>query len=361
MRKSLCPLLLISVVFLPALFASVGDGRAGDMMAKPGTDKVVLKSYTVSLKGYQQTVTVNATEKKLFDFLSRPNNLTYPNMNFKEARPALGHDEFGPGGSIPYVYKMVVAFPTRMIVLKLDQQKVWQIQYDNPDYKLWRWELEPVSDGVRATFKTTYEVPDWAELAYLALNPKYWDKSSDRMLAELQARFDPSEDPDKLVAKGIRGEGYQSVIQVYEASVWIDARPKEVERAIADPNALSPLLGQDRGGCLSRTLPQDRVLYCLATMDHEGQAITIENFGIDHSHGLKLRYRFYQIALDLVGKLEIVCRPQRRGTRLVLTWKWEMPDSLAPGSVERAIFIARLPERIQEAASRIKQKAESDP
>jgi hypothetical protein len=331
------------------------------MTAQPGSDEVVLKSYTVSLQGYQQTVTVNATEKELFDFLSKPNNLTYPNMNFKEARPALGHDEFGPGGSFPYVFTMVVVIPARMIVLKLDQQNVWQNQFDMRYYELWRWELEPVSDGVRATFTTTYEIPDWVELPYSVLTPEYWYRSSDRMLAELQARFDPSEDPDKLLAKGIRGEGYQSVLQAHEASVWIEARPKVVERAIADPNALSPLLGQDQGGCLSRTLPRDRVLYCVATMDHEGQPLTIENFGIDHSRGLKRRHRFYQVALDLVGKLEIVCRPQGRGTRLVLNWKWEMPDSLAPGSIERAIFIAGLPERIQEAASRIKQEAESGP
>ena len=89
MRKSLYPLLLISAVLLTALLVSGGDGRAKDVTAEPGLGEVVFESYTVPLQGYQQTVTVNATEEELFDFLSKPNNLIYPHMHFREARPAM--------------------------------------------------------------------------------------------------------------------------------------------------------------------------------------------------------------------------------------------------------------------------------
>jgi len=73
-----------------------------------------------------------------------------------------------------------------------------------------------------------------------------WNNSYDLMLADLQTRFDPSLNAQKLVANGLRGEAYETVLQIQEAAVYIEASPQKVESWLTNRPSRLPFFGRGR-------------------------------------------------------------------------------------------------------------------
>lgn len=361
--KTSLKLLSGPVACLLVLLSLPGCQAIRKMATRPAPEEVTINSYTLLLEGYQETVTVSATAEELHDFLTGSNELVYRDIEFERIVPALGEDEVGLGTSIHYVYRRGLVVPARMIMIKVEGNELWYIPYDHPNFNFQRWRFEQAADGIRLTWESMAEVTDnlWTWFIDQVLTREYWYESQDMMMAQIQAHFDPAEDVEKLLSHGLRGEAYKIAMQVHETSVWIDAPPDKVGQSLNDPAVMSPVLGESENDCLSRTPPEDRTLYCPAMIGYQDRLTAIDNFGTDHSSEKERRRRYHQVALDMIGQLEIVYVPERKGTRLNAIWKWEIPETATPESMEQTIFIADAPEKLYEAAGRIKAGAESPP
>jgi hypothetical protein len=348
------------VICLAALMVVSGCEAAKNR--KAASEEVSINSYTTLLSGYRQTVTVKASVEELLIYISQPGSVAVQDVEFGESFPAAGEEAFGPGMSFLFTFRMGVVVPGRMIAIKLDLDGMWWAQ-DHTRFSLQQWDFAPAEDGIRVTFKTLDDVPDawWVPLIEMMLEREYWYENSDLLLAGIQAHFDPSLDAQELVSYGIRGEAYQTLLQVHETSIWVRTPPEEVGRYLASPVHLAPLVGESKDGCLSRDLPDDRVLYCIAEAESAGHSLTIENFGIAHVEDKKLVRRIYQVALGLVGYVEVTLKPEMSGTRIIIELNWEMPDSMSPDGMEQALFLATLPRRLQDTASGLKTRLAATP
>lgn len=355
-----------------------GGGPLGADAVEGGLEA---KSYTIMLEGYKETVTVNATHEELAEYITSSEAVMLRDFLIGPTYPAQGETEMGAGGSFLFRYQLVVLIPGREIFIKRDDKSVYMIR-DFPVRNQQKWEFEPASDGTGLTFKQSTEMLDawWIKMLEPLAPPRYWKEMSDRMLAEIQAHFDPSEDPRELTKHGFRGEDYETVMQAHEVSTWMPASLEDVHDYLNHPEKPYLQVGKSGDDCLTRPLPLDRALRCTTTIEQGGREIAIDSFGIDHVCGdyggnscLKLDMTvkdkvtkkgiifrsYYQVVLDLVGYLEIKIEPEKGGTRLNLKWNWEMPVAGSPHALDQMLFLAEIPKRAEQTVIEIKEGVES--
>jgi hypothetical protein len=368
---------------LPLLLTAVlGFLSNRDVMGAASVeDGLEVNSYTLPLRGNKIVVTVNATPAELSKFISGGSTIVFRDGEMGPSVPAEGDEEVGPGGSFPFLYKKVVVIPGRFIFVRLDESSVYMMR-DYPVRNLSKWDLSPIPDGSQMTFCHYQEMEEiwWAPLVKPFVPPEYWYRSQDIMLAEIQAHFDPSEDPEELLKFGNRGELFSSVLQVNEVSTLLPASPQEVQHYLNHPDRPYLQVGEAADDCLTRPLPLDRTMRCTTTLEQGGREIVVNTFGIDHVCGkyvtnmcMKLdmttrttpsrKGRFlrtyYQVAMGMVGYLEMMVEPEGEDTRLTVTWKWEMPEAVSFDAIDQMLFLSAVPEMTKQTVLEIKKGVES--
>jgi hypothetical protein len=242
--KALSRHVTVLVLICLSTLAAPGCEKVKKLFIKPAPEGMTRRSYTIPLNGYEDTVDIKASLPEVMRYVSDPAHFVVkigdsPARLWEGDRPELGT-------SFPASTRFFgLEFKGRAIVVKSEERRIWMV-LDNPyAFLAVRFNLDPIKSGTRLSFKGDYELPGEGEAMGKAVDFKLIAdrviRNFDLTLARLQAKFDPSLDPEKLVAKGPRGEGYQTLLQVYETEVWVDAPPAKVEKWVIAPERMPVL------------------------------------------------------------------------------------------------------------------------
>jgi len=357
------------------LFFSFGCQKIKDILVKSPPEGVVKESYSIRAMGYQQSVTVKASPKDVYELIGDMNNPILPEYKMEETKT--GQAKWDPNvlGSSFFVTinQMGLEIPGRIIVIKTDKQKMWWV-FDNPlIFTVQRWEFKPVREGTRLNFKLDYEILEEGVLGQLIKLTEFsglmegMRKDLDLTLANIQAHFDPTLDPEELVALGLRGEDYETFLQAHKARTWVDAEPEKVTEWMfynrehlesffpgkIDEDHVESFLG-------FLNMSGEGVIYCPSTYQFGGLKFNVDLFTTVKQQGRETIYRMYTVIIgDMTGYIQLEVSPEAGGSRVMATIVTEMPGSASPRMMDTMFVTKRISEPLEQAVLSIKRGVEN--
>ncbi len=344
------------------------------LVSEPPPQGVIQESYTMRFTGYKRTATVKASMEELTEYISDPRNLGIKMLQSEKQDRPIGSLLSSPvpaGTSLPLKLKVMgLNIKAHNILVKSDMDNRWMV-IDNPYvFVIVRLALRPGNKRTRITIIAEYEIPERGVLAQLGKVVDFEKvateslKEMDQALTRVQAHFDPDMDPDEVLALGLQGESYQTLFQVYESRVWVDASPREVEEWLARPEN-TPLLLQ---GLRAKSADQDyltifhqtpvgEVIYFPAVMEGPLK-VELDTFNVKESADKITNERLYWTGPGIVGMMLRELQPEAGGTGI--RWKFisEMPGPMSPAAMDLMFTLAQVPKRMQEMMMQIKTGVE---
>ena len=368
--------LALGAILGSLVFFSTGCQKISKMLVKPPAEGVTHRSYSVLFSGYEQTVTVHAAPEELLAFLSDPHN--WLNISGTEAaRPMTKaqtlEEQMQPGNTFPLnVKKMGIEISGRMILVKATPKELWFI-WDNPQMmQVQRWRFEPAKEETRLTINLMTEAPK-SVLTKVVEETGITGvvcREIDYMLASIQAHFNPSLNPEELVAKGLRGEFYETLWQVHEVGIWIAPTPEDMIRKLLGSDTLiavsTAIQVEGIGECLYE--PENRrrwdnpedgePVYCPASVKLAGFEWKVDSFISLNPQAAQHLLTAYGVVANIVFRLELAGQPDKGGTRVRLIFAVEPPGATTSKLMEVFISISSLPQWMEKALIELKEKAE---
>jgi carbon monoxide dehydrogenase subunit G len=353
-------------LLVATLFTCFGCQKIRKLLFKPPPEGVVQESHTIRLSGYEQTVTVKASPEAVSEFITDLENLVLPGYRTEEVTEFLAEGEvLGVGSSFPAsINQMGVEISGQMIVIKREDVSMWWV-FDNPQlFTVQRWSFKPVKEGTRLTFKVDYEIPaHLQQLVELTGIIEGLMKDIDLMLARIQAHFDPGLDAEELVAMGLRGEVYESLLQSNQAGVWIDASPGEVWDWASDAEnagmVLKELRMDDEDFYRILRAPSDTVVHAPAFLQAGALKIPVDAFVVHNRKSDMFNLRLYYVGSINMGIIEIKATAEGGGTSATASLTFEVPSSAYPNSIEVMVQAAGIPGLLRGRALLIKSEVEN--
>ncbi|OGP60569.1 MAG: hypothetical protein A2V67_15290 [Deltaproteobacteria bacterium RBG_13_61_14] len=327
-------------------------------------------AYTVRLRGYVQTVTVKADPAAVRAYISNPANVAIPGLKFEGAERSPAENLIPTTGQTsPFVVRAVgINIQGRILVVRSDEEKLWLLLESPFGFHIQRWQFKPVKDGTQLTFQMEYELQEkgikgqLGKITELVGLGEALEKGMDRMLAEVQVHFDPSLEADQLVALGVRGEGYEAFLQVYETNVGISAPPDRVEAWANNSENARMLMEQfqmeNQYFSQFLELGPGQILYAPAVLATKGLKSKAELFIFrdpdPESHGWKI----FALSYGIGEMIEIQIEAGPGGSLLTFKIKSEIPTALSSEQVDLMMHLLGIPQMLRDRALRIKNGVE---
>jgi hypothetical protein len=340
--------------------------KGGHGRKSTSPEGLIMNSSTFRMLSYEQTVTVKAAIPELWAWITETRNIASRSVRVEPRKGVAPGEPLRLGDSFPITAKfMGMEIPGRLIVVKLDEDRVWMV-WENPvGLGLLRWEIKEAKDGVRYTTQSAFEIGENVEqLADIPVVSDRLLKERDFMMATTQAHFDPSLDPEKLTAVGLRGERYESLIQVYECRGYVQAPPKELQAWIADPKNFSRILAEIKSEDMEKkvdhylnTAGPDEVLYLPGVLEIGVIRSKVDGFLTMTEKGGLRSYRFYMITFGIISIIEVQLSPEAEGTRLQVKYISEVPSALSGESMDLLLLMSKVPQMMEERFLMIQKEA----
>lgn len=342
--------LLVIAVLIIAL-ASEPPARAGE--AATGVETM-----TVPLICYRVTETVKASFGEFAEYFSRLGREEL------DAGADIGRHFTDAGQAKPLgnmVYSPFRLGPMKVeghtILVRADENNLWLVWDRAKGYQTRRWHFEPAVQGTRITVTMEVELARYGgtELAGRIEESVVMDtfKDLDMLLSRIQAHFDPSIDPEAQAALGLKGEIFEGLIQVHQASIKMKTRPDKVMEWLAEPDRDYLGLGATGEKCPYGRPPQGQLLYCRLESGFGEEGGQTDTFTLIRDKTRGATRRTYFITDGIAGKIDIVVSPRGTGSEVTLRWMVEMPPAGSEQSLEQMLFIASISDKTQNAISAI--------
>jgi len=362
----------VGIILLLAFSSGLGCQAIKKLSTKP-PEGLVHQNYAVRFSGYKQTVMVKATPEELVAFLGDFRNwFNIPGAEIPTLEQG-SQGQLSVGASFPLkVKKMGIEISGRMIIAKSSDEELWVI-FDNPRMmQVQRWRFEPAKAGTLLTINMATESPETALTQVLETGGVVDQicKEIDYMIARIQAHFDPSLNPDELVAGGLRGELYESFWQAEEISAWINAPSEKAIQVGLELDNVREILSagevEGLGECLFE--PENRrkwekgeegePIFCPIILKLAGLEIPTNSFTIIKPNDLQNFFTMYGVIMDTVfARLKLVGQPEKGGTRVQLILAME-PIGPAPELTDALVRFSALPQWMEKIILGIKAKVE---
>ena len=179
----------------------------------------------------------------------------------------------------------------------------------------------------------------------------------DRMLAQIQAYFDPGFDVEAAVGKGLRGEPVNLLYQGHTLERRIQASPARVFDYLRSHNSFVELIGEgasrdDCGGNLD-------TVYCQLQSHLAGQELLINRFVAGYEVNRQITYILvYSNYLALV-QLKIKPESWGRAASLKASFAIELPGSEQALAVEMLYGLTKVPDRLVQAMNQVQTSLEN--
>jgi len=324
-----------------------------------GAEEILVDSYTMRVSGYRQTVTVKCTPQEMSAFLDDPKKPSAFAMQGVDLSDERTDRPDGIGSYAPLSINMMgIKVPGILISIKTIRDRLLWTTWDNPYiFAVQRWKSQPVEEGLRTTLNNFNEVPDSGTMGVLGRVAEAVDVEKtilsgvDETLAGIQAHFDPEVDKEELLKVGLRGERYEELLQVHEATLKVKGGLREVTAKVNDPDScILGYIGSDCDCLYGEAASGEEVLYCPCSANIGGEETRLDAFVVERRSKRKYMRRVYFLLNDRAGYVELMAEQKIFGTRLGLKYVSEIPDAKSDSGLDHLLFLSEVPIRIKECA-----------
>ncbi len=332
--------------------------------ASPSEYALQVSPHTLTLREYEQQVTVRAPLEQVLAYLSDPKNLNLSTTNVSEGAEFV----FGPQGSpagtfLPFTAnRLGFKFEGKLILVRNDRDNAWFL-WDTPQlFQFRKWKFGDLGDSTLITIDSGIEIPQgafWSRVepvTRLVVDKSY--QKMDEQLAAMQALFDPSLDQTALTEVGLRGEIIDTLYPAHRAETPLAASVDEAARWLDSPGQEYLEGMKSEGGCLYGPVPENGVLTCEAVSSCGGVDMEVKTFIVVLRQRERYTRRLYLVSPVQMGLIEIEVEKSKGGSKLIVTAMLELPVTGTSG-MDTAVYMADLPQKVGGCTRSIKQGIET--
>lgn len=341
-----------------------GCARLKRAVKKQAPAEIRESSYALALQAYEQSVTVGAAPEAVLSHLSDPESFPPVGMVITGPGEAAGEEAAGMmGKSYPARIGLPgCKAPARLIVVKSDNEKFWTVTDSPCGYMSSRFQYNRTAKGGRLHLRFLYQAP--AEGTGPEASEGKGFKAFplddlDLALATVQARFQTGIDPRELVRHGLRGQTYETMLQVFETGAWIDAPPREIIEWMLVPENAKTMLKEfkleDEYLAQYRDAPPGAVLYFPSEFSYGLLRSGTDVFFVKEEK----RIRMYMVIFGLIIRTDFLFEPRAGGTDFTMRMAGEMPGMAGDNNMDLMLFITGMPRIMRERISRLKAEIET--
>lgn len=317
------------------------------------------ESYTVPFTGYKVTVKVKATPAEVEKYLLDIKNLELSTKTY--SMKVTGNSVLSKEGDIVEAKTEFMGIPISGKVLLVHYKpgaELWMVmggKYGGTG--ILRYNLKEVSDGTRVNMRFEYgELENL--LSAIPMEDQIMKSLSEvveNTVANLQVRFDPSLNKSELMEQGLRGDNSENFYNGQRASIWINASPAAVDKALKKPALWDEL---NKKGIVDMG-------YCVITTKSEPCPIRLKILGLDYvinsflvSYKPGEHYISYWVTDELIGHIQLLLKPERGGTRLTYIYVVEVPSAMTAQGTDFLMNASNYPKYIERVLTEIKNSVE---
>jgi hypothetical protein len=317
------------------------------------------ESYTVRFIGYKITAKVNTTPSELEKYLLDVKTLERSTKSYK--LKVTGNSVLRKPGDIAEM-KMDLAgisIPGKAMLVKYTPgSEIWVILFGKfGGTGVIRFNLKEVKDGTRLGMK--FEFGEM-ENVMAAVNMGDGLKQVvmnlvESSIAKGMAHFDKSVTAEELLARGIRGETYETFYNGHRAEVWVNAGPMSVDKVLRSQSLWDDLNRKglvDMGDCVIKARPEP----CPIRLKVAGFDFDINSFHVLSKPGDQISA--YWVSEQLIAHNQFLIKPERNGARVSFIYVLEMPQAMTTQGTDILMNMTNFPGYIEKILTEIKQRTE---
>jgi hypothetical protein len=369
------------MAFLAVLAFSVpGCQKTRKLFIREPSQEVVHRPYPIKVFFYETSLVVKETPENFLasvvndvswlQRVSGPGSLRL--FELSDLPPEI--DMTDVGQSLPVDIKVLgITFSCRLITMNYkSDNEVWFMLVVGDGWMLLRFKIEPIEEGGMLSLNALGYPPRFLD-AFFGIDQLVEASAGlmDLMLANLQSEFDPELDVRKATEKGLRGQMYDAFLQGHEASVWVDASPRQVkEWMFGNPDNLNNLVPNlsFKGECIDSPeaimAHPEKLLCCPSTyrirdMETEATALSKGEWEGEGNFDTYV-HSVWIIVLDTLIKEQLIIEEQGSGSMVKMISASELPGPSNPEATDMIITISGIPERADEILLNIKAGVEGE-
>jgi len=355
---------LYPIIWIVLVAGAFGLGGCGWLRPGPPQSDVVPQGGAVVLVGYRTTFNVRATPDQMAEAFRTEAGLKRVGLFQSVKVENNAADISTPGARIRVKAKVgrvrvPLTLTTIKSVIEPGNYQLWLASVE-PVVAIQRWRIVPRGDESEVTFEVASE--GLQSFAGRAISP--WEAGQmilpvfDRMLAQLQAYFDPGFDIEAALSKGLRGEPVSLLYQGHTIERRIEAPPARVFDYLRRHNSFVELIGEgasrdECGGDLD-------TVYCQLHSRLGGQELVINRFVPGYIVNQQITYIL--VWSDYLALVQLKIKPEDRGRAAVVkaSFAIELPGTAAATAVDLLYGLTKVPDRLVQAMSQMKQDLETE-
>jgi hypothetical protein len=352
-----------SALALLALLLAFGFGCVKKKVAVETPSIIGEESLTRHFKGYRTTVEIKARAAELEQRLLDPGLLQF-STSLMKIELVSGKRFAKPGDRVDYkVSALNFGFKVRATLIHyLPGREIWYAGSGGSAIMLFKFSLD--EQGTVTRLNLSCELlekggSDFQTLEQLVDLYKLIAQGFESVIANLQVQFDPSLKKDELLAKGIRGEFFESFYVGHQVSEHIEATGAQVFSVFQDPAfwaEFERVSGVKAAPCFYQISEDSAPGACAVSVPLFGDALVLDT--VLSAHSIE-RYTFnyfywgdsrFQFVFDF---------SEQGGTDLVLFYLTPSANLTNPEMLNLALNFEKIPGLIKTRfLPLIKQRAE---
>jgi hypothetical protein len=356
---------------------STGCQAIKKVFVKPPPEGLTQESYPVKVYAYESSVVVKETPQELIkhfsDFSALEQSMGI--IQIEVADSSLGMDMIEVGQSFDVNLKLLgFNFPCQVICFKYKPDKeLWLMVLTDGTWALLRFEFKPIPEGSMVNLNVLGQ-PSKTLAALLETFPLLEATAGrlDLIMAFIQSEFDPELVAKQLTEKGLRGELYETFLQAYEASVFVNSSPENFVRFVLDPDNFRDIINNAQTEGLVECLyePENRrkwenqgalePIFCPATITLAEFKWKFDSFTTININNYQDFLTIYGIAAvaDILFKEQLAAQPEKGGTQVRLIVVIEPPGPATANLMSTMVTISGLPRLLEKLLLGIKAGVE---
>jgi hypothetical protein len=329
---------------------------------------VTEKSYPVKAYAYQLSLVFHTSPQELMDYFGKDISWLEKGagalqVDTTKLKPHTDMTEVGQ--SVDFSFRMLgINFPCRMISLKYkpNGDLWWMMALPSDSWILLRFGMKPIAEGCGLSLDVLGQPPKYLEAVIDSFQlVEAAALRADLVLTLIQAEFDPELDVEKVTAKGLRGELYETLLQADEASIWVNASPEEVaEYIVTNLESYLPEMKLEEECNLEEfiNMQEGQIIHCPAAFKFLSLNLDLDTFfnwiEKDKNHVL----RVYAPGRENLVFVDFSATPEAGGSRVQAVVVNEIPGPTSQRLVDIMMALAAIPKHLRRELLDIKQGVE---
>jgi hypothetical protein len=226
-------------------------------------------------------------------------------------------------------------------------QDIWYlVNLENRLFVVLRFNLKEAQKHTKVTVTGNGETSSaLGELLEVINLPEMLAKLIDGEVVKGQAHFDSSVNIEEALGNGELGAFYDSLLQQYQGSIWINSSLKKVNDYLVKPECwelFKTKYGIELSNCFIKGEPGP----CPVKVSFMGGNFEFNTFTADYKFTDHMTS--YGVLGQLICRFQIATKAENGGTRLYLTFATELPPTVSSDAGDTFMAIMQLPKFMEQ-------------